>query len=64
MLRLRDETLRVEDDAIVPARVGGLKVMSVGFLLQGRDDAVIWRGPMKAGVIRQFLQDVAWGPLD
>ncbi len=64
MLRLNDETLRVEDDAIVPAQVGGLKVMSVGFLLQGRDDAVIWRGPMKAGVIRQFLQDVAWGPLD
>jgi len=41
-----------------------LRVMSVGFLLQGRDDAVIWRGPMKHGVIRQLLADVEWGDLD
>ncbi len=41
-----------------------LKVMSIGFLLQGRDDAVIWRGPMKHGVINQFLRDVEWGDLD
>ena len=43
---------------------GGLKVMSVGFFLQNRDDAVIWRGPMKYGVIKQFLSDVEWGDLD
>ncbi|MCD6288806.1 MAG: P-loop NTPase [Candidatus Hydrogenedentes bacterium] len=41
-----------------------LSVMSIGFLLQGRDDAVIWRGPMKHGVIKQFLKDVEWGDLD
>ena len=40
------------------------KVMSIGFLLRGRDDAVIWRGPMKHGVIKQFLKDVEWGDLD
>ena len=40
-----------------------LKVMSIGFLLPNADDAVIWRGPMKMTVIRQFLQDVAWGDL-
>lgn len=40
-----------------------LVVMSVGFLLSGADDAVIWRGPMKYTVIRQFLADVDWGDL-
>jgi len=43
---------------------GGLKVMSIGFFLQNKDDAVIWRGPMKFGMIRQFLSDVEWGDLD
>ena len=42
----------------------GLKVMSIAFLLQDRDDAVIWRGPLKMGVLRQFLADVNWGELD
>ena len=42
----------------------GLKVMSIGYMLQDREDAVIWRGPMKHGVIRQFLADVEWGELD
>jgi Mrp family chromosome partitioning ATPase len=49
---------------IVPPEVGGLKAMSIGFFLQNRDDAVIWRGPMKMGVIKQFLKDVEWGDLD
>jgi Mrp family chromosome partitioning ATPase len=64
MLRLEDRSVRVEGDALVPLQVGGLKVMSLGFLLQGRDEPVIWRGPMKMGAIRQFLKDVAWGDLD
>lgn len=42
----------------------GIKVMSAGFLLRSEDDALIWRGPMKMGVIKQFLKDVAWGDLD
>jgi len=41
-----------------------LAVMSVGFLVRGRAEPVIWRGPMKYGVIHQFLKDVAWGKLD
>jgi len=41
-----------------------LKVMSIAFLLDSHTDAVIWRGPRKYGVIRQFLKDVAWGQLD
>jgi len=41
-----------------------LSIMSIGFLLQDRGDAVIWRGPMKYQVIRQFISDVEWGELD
>ncbi|KAI9675192.1 MAG: cytosolic Fe-S cluster assembly factor nbp35 [Trizodia sp. TS-e1964] len=41
-----------------------LAVMSIQFMLPGRDDAVIWRGPKKNGLIKQFLKDVDWGELD
>jgi len=44
--------------------VEGIKVMSIGFLLPNRDDAVIWRGPMKMNVIKQLLSEVNWGELD
>jgi len=41
-----------------------LGVMSIGFLLPGKDDAVIWRGPAKAGVIAQLAEQVDWGVRD
>lgn len=41
-----------------------LGVMSIGFMLPDEDDAVIWRGPRKTGLIKQFLTDVEWGSLD
>lgn len=41
-----------------------LSVMSVAFLLASPDEAVIWRGPRKTGLIKQFLRDVDWGQLD
>lgn len=41
-----------------------LWVMSLGFMIQDADQAVIWRGPVKMGLIRQFLEDVVWGDLD
>ncbi|KAK7750032.1 cytosolic Fe-S cluster assembly factor cfd1 [Diatrype stigma] len=44
--------------------VGPLCVMSLGFLLPSRGDAVVWRGPKKTAMIRQFLSDVHWGALD
>jgi ATP-binding protein involved in chromosome partitioning len=51
-------------DGMFPIDLDGLKVMSLGFLLESPDDAVIWRGPLKMGVIKQFLRDVLWGDLD
>jgi Mrp family chromosome partitioning ATPase len=38
--------------------------MSIGFMLPNPDDAVIWRGPRKNGLIKQFLKDVDWGEID
>lgn len=64
MLGLENETLKGGPDGLSPVEIGGLKVISLGFLLQNPDDAVIWRGPMKMGVIKQFLTDVQWGDLD
>jgi Mrp family chromosome partitioning ATPase len=47
-----------------PVFAGDLAVMSIGFLLGNQNDAVIWRGPRKNGLIQQFLQEVNWGELD
>jgi len=50
---------------VMPIAAGeNLAVVSVGLLLASQADPVIWRGPMKYNVIRQFLKDVEWGPLD
>ncbi len=50
---------------IVPVRYGErLEVMSIGFFLPHRDDAVIWRGPRKFSAVKELLAKVAWGPLD
>ncbi|KGO63568.1 ATPase MipZ/NubP2/Cfd1 [Penicillium italicum] len=57
----------VEADASAPStqlQRGSLRCMSLGFLLRDRGDAVIWRGPKKTAMIRQFLSDVFWGPTD
>jgi ATP-binding protein involved in chromosome partitioning len=64
MLGLEGAMLQGSEDSLLPVDMESLKVMSIGFLLRSQDDAVIWRGPMKMNVIKQFLKDVAWGDLD
>lgn len=65
LLNLDDETVQSDGVKIIPSTIGdNLKVMSVGFLLQDKDDALIWRGPMKYSLIKQFIADVDWGNLD
>ncbi|MBZ0265410.1 P-loop NTPase [bacterium] len=64
MLGLEGQTLQESHDMIKPVEVNGLKVMSVGFLLQSQNDAIIWRGPLKSGLIDQFIHQVYWGDLD
>lgn len=41
-----------------------LSVMSIGFLLKSQDHGVVWRGPKKNGMIKQFLNDVVWQDID
>jgi len=64
MLGLTHRTTIGSEEGLLPVDLGNLKIMSLGFLLNHPDDAVIWRGPRKMGVIKQFLKDVAWGDLD
>jgi ATP-binding protein involved in chromosome partitioning len=49
---------------IRPHERHGIKLMSIGFLLDDPKAAVVWRGPMLHGALLQFLKDVAWGELD
>ena len=65
MLGMTGHDLRVEESQIHPA-IGphGVKVISMAFLLEDPDAAIIWRGPIKLGAIQQIIGDVAWGELD
>jgi ATP-binding protein involved in chromosome partitioning len=53
----------VFNERIVPLEAHGVKVMSIGFLID-REQPAIWRGPIVMKIITQFLRDVAWGQLD
>ncbi len=53
-----------EAGKIRPLERFGVKLMSIGFLLEDDKSAVIWRGPMLQGALLQFLKDVDWGELD
>jgi len=60
------ETKQVQgtEEEILPVKVSdNLAVMSIGFVLPTRGEPVIWRGPRKHSMIRQFLADVTWGQL-
>ena len=58
-------SVRPEEEAIHPLKVDDhLKVISIEALMPDKDSAVIWRGPLKISVIRQFVSDVVWGDLD
>ncbi len=66
MLGVKDAELYSPDGkTMLPIETeNGIKVMSLAFALPDPDDAIIWRGAMKMGVIRQFLGDTEWGTLD
>ncbi len=65
LLRLEGQPLKMVDKQIMPvAFTHGIKVMSMGFLLPDENAAVIWRGPLKMGAIKQLLAEVCWGELD
>lgn len=68
MLGLDGNGVHQSSDGWVPVYADGsearLGCMSIGFLLKSSGDSVVWRGPKKNGMIRQFLANVRWGELD
>ena len=66
LLGMSNLPLTINDkERIVPFMVApSLKVISIAFLLRDPDSPVIWRGPIKMGAIKQFLEEVEWGALD
>ena len=63
MMGCVDEKPWTENAKIIPIKRHGIAMMSLGFLLE-EGQAVLWRGPMVAGTVKQLLGDVAWGDLD
>lgn len=65
MMGAETETIHVSNSGWSPVWVmDNLGVMSIQFMLPNKDDAIIWRGAKKNGLIKQFLKDVDWGDLD
>lgn len=60
------EMLEISDKQLLLPKLinGNLKVVSVQALMQDKDQAIIWRGPAKTGMIKQFISSVDWGELD
>ena len=54
-----------EGGTLIPAETStGIKVMSMNLLMQNEEQPVVWRGPIVAGVVKQFWTDVKWGDVD
>lgn len=65
LLHLEGRPVQGTEDGIIPIEYSdNLKVMSIGLLMKEDNEAIIWRGPMKHGIIQQFLTHVEWGVLD
>jgi ATP-binding protein involved in chromosome partitioning len=64
MLGVAGRPVSLDGKTIEPLARFGVKLMSIGFLLEDPKAAVIWRGPMLHGALQQFMKDVAWGELD
>ncbi|KAK9465456.1 P-loop containing nucleoside triphosphate hydrolase protein [Lipomyces arxii] len=65
MMGVRGEQIHMSNSGWSPVYVAdNLGMMSIGFMLPNEDEAIIWRGAKKSGLIKQFLKDVDWGNLD
>ncbi len=63
MMGVKERPTLSADEKMIPLQSHGVKLMSIGFLLDD-DQPVIWRGPMIQKTIQQFFMSVAWGDLD
>jgi ATP-binding protein involved in chromosome partitioning len=63
MMNINGRPIANDEKKIVPLEAYGIQCMSMGFLVPDKE-AIIWRGPMVMGAVRQFLHEVAWKDLD
>jgi Mrp family chromosome partitioning ATPase len=61
---IKDAQLESDGEEIIPIEVGGIKIVSSGFMTNNHNDAFIWRGPMKMSMLKTLLENVKWGNLD
>jgi ATP-binding protein involved in chromosome partitioning len=64
MLGINTHPQSADGKTIEPLSRFGVKLMSIGFMIENEKDAIIWRGPMLQSALMQFLSDVKWGELD
>lgn len=65
LLGVKGENYQTSPEAVLPVTgPEGIKVVSMDFLVQDKETPIIWRGPVKMQVIKQFLSDFMWGELD
>lgn len=64
MLGVSGRPVSLDGKLIEPLERFGLKLMSIGFLVDDPKQAIVWRGPMLHGALNQFLRDMNWGALD
>jgi Mrp family chromosome partitioning ATPase len=65
MMGVEEKRIEISPDGLLPIKTErGVKVISVAFILRHRDDAIIWRGPLKHNLLKKFLGEVFWGALD
>jgi hybrid cluster-associated redox disulfide protein len=65
MFGVREKPMSPDNKNLMPPKSkGGIPIMSMNLILPSEEEAVIWRGPMVSGAIRQFFTDVLWGELD
>jgi Mrp family chromosome partitioning ATPase len=64
MFGLSEKPIAFQEGLLPALTLSGIAVMSINLLLEKEDEAVIWRGPLIAGAIKQFWEEVFWGKLD
>ena len=64
MFGVHGQVYGTEDGMVPMAAENGIKIMSVNLLLDNEEDPVIWRGPVIAGVVKQFWNETVWGDID
>ena len=61
LFNLQASRLEGDENGAIPAETAGIKLVSLGLLLENSDSAIIWRGPAKIGVLKQLFEEVNWG---